>query len=290
MRRSTPRPVFDRKPTIIPNEDARHHVWGDVESGMVSDRVFLSTDALHVLEYQLGPGNQFRHSPMNATIFAADVIYIVLEGNLVITNPETGEVLPVGTGEAVLFHRDTWHHGYNPSLTESVRVLEFMSPPPSRGTASDYARKQPFLETSSFTDERWSNRWPSAKDEQHQSRTLHLVSPQEYLWSFAAESVHHLQGTLVDSEFLTAKRGTVNPGNFEEFRTIEHESAIYCTGGRLWIDIRDPETEAFTVATLDVGDVAYLPAGCESRMLVRDSVPAEYFLGTGKLMAESWMP
>lgn len=290
MRRSTPRPVFDRKPTIVANAASRHHVWGDKGSGAVSDRVFLSTDALHVLEYQLAPGKQFRHSPMNPTIFAADVVYVVLEGRLVITNPATGEILPVDTGEAVLFHRDTWHHGFNPSADTSVRVLEFLSPPPSRGTASDYAREQPYLDSSSYRDERWSRRWPSAREEQRASHTLHLLSPKDYLWSFADDSADHLVGTLADTPFLTVARGTVNPGNVEDFRTIEHESALYCSQGRLWIDINDPESETFTVGTLDVGDVAYLPAGCRARMLVRDSDPAEYFLGAGVLMAEGWAP
>lgn len=290
MRRSTPRPTYDRAPVFIRNSEARHHVWGDKQAGAVSDRVFLSTDSLHVLEYQLAPGNEFRHSPMNPTAFAADVVYIVLEGQLVITNPATGEVLPLATGEAVLFRRDTWHHGFNPSPVESLRVLEFLSPPPSRGTASDYAQKQEYLETSSYCDDRWATKWPLEREAQRAARTLHPLTEKDYLWSFAADSVDHLVGTLADTEYLTVKRGTVNPGNAEDFRAVDDESALYCTRGRLWVDICDEAGTTFTVGTLDVGDVAYLPAGCRVRMLVRDSNPAEYFLGAGPLMPEGWTP
>lgn len=290
MRRSTPRPTFDQRPVIVRSSEARHHVWGDPESGIVSDRVFLSTDALHVLEYQLAVGNRFRHSPMNPTVFAADVVYIVIEGKLVLTNPETGEVLPVAAGEAALFQAGTWHHGFNASSDTSLRVLEFFSPPPSRGTASDYARKQPYLESSTYQDERWAERWPAAIQEQRAARTLHLITPHDYLWSLAGDSAAHLVGTLVDTPFLKVVRGTVNPGHLEEFRPVVHESALYCTRGRLWVDIHDPERDSYTVGTLEAGDVAYLPAGCQARMLVRDSDPSEYFLGHGILMPDGWTP
>lgn len=290
MRRSTPRPSYNRAPAFIRNAEARHHFWGDPEAGSVSDRVFLSTDSLHVLEYQLAPGNSFRHSPLNPTVFAADVVYIVVEGRLVLTNPETGEVLPLATGEAVLFRRDTWHHGFNPSPTESVRVLEFLSPPPSRGTASDYARVQPYLETSRYSDDRWAGRWPEQREAQQAARTLLPITERDYLWSFAEDSVSHLVGTLADTPYLRVVRGTVNPGGLESFRPVENESALYCTAGRLWVDICDEAGETFTVGTLNVGDVAYLPAGCRARMMVRDSEPAEYFLGAGPLMPEGWTP
>src|SRR3712207_2403406 len=127
-RRPTPRPTFTR-PQLIRREDVVHHVWGDAEAGFVPDRVICSTAQLHVLGYDLPPGGEFRHSPANQTVFGADVLYFVLEGTLVLANPETGEVLPVREGTGALFHRGTWHNGFNPGRG-AVRVLEFFSPPP----------------------------------------------------------------------------------------------------------------------------------------------------------------
>ena len=60
-RRPTPRPTFTR-PTVVRRSGTAHHVWGDAGSGLVTDRVYVSTDTLHVLEYELAPGGEFRHS------------------------------------------------------------------------------------------------------------------------------------------------------------------------------------------------------------------------------------
>ena len=117
----------------------------------MTDRVYVSSSALHVLEFGLEPGGAFRHSATNKTVFAADVMYCVLEGELVLADPQHGEVRVVRAGDQVLFRRDTWHHGFNPS-PEPLRVLEFFAPPPSMGTASQYARHQAMLEQVHYRD------------------------------------------------------------------------------------------------------------------------------------------
>ena len=91
----------------------------------------------------------------------------VLDGELVVADPEHGEVRLIRAGEHLLFHRDTWHHGFNPSA-QSVQVLEFFAPPPSRGTGSQYARQQPMLSTIRYQDDRWSRRWPESAAERRE--------------------------------------------------------------------------------------------------------------------------
>ena len=72
VRRNTPRPHL-AEPQLIRRVDVPHHVWGDDEGGLVTDRVISSSDQLHVLEFELPPGGRFGHTASNPTLFAADV-------------------------------------------------------------------------------------------------------------------------------------------------------------------------------------------------------------------------
>ena len=287
-RRATPRPVFDR-PTVIRRRNTAHHVWGDTESGLVTDRVYVSSDTLHVLEFELGPGGGFRHSDTNKTVFAADIMYCVLEGTLVIADPQHGEVQVVEAGEQVLFGRDTWHHGFNPS-TGPLRVVEFFAPPPSRGTASTYARTQPGLEETRYQDGRWANRWPDAAPEQQQASKLRVVRDADALWSFAGDVPTHLAGTLADTPFLTVRQGRVAAGHVEDLRKVEDESLLLVTEGELWADTKDEASDEFAPACLSVGDAVFVPRNSQLRVLVRGGQPARYLMGSARPVPEGWTP
>ncbi|MQA78579.1 MAG: hypothetical protein GEV10_08880 [Streptosporangiales bacterium] len=286
-RRSTPRPTFDG-PAIVRHVETAHHVWGDGDAGFVTDRVYVSSDQLHVLEFQLATGGGFRHSPTNQTVFAGDVVYAVLEGTLVIADPRHGEVERVPAGSAVLFRRDTWHHAFNPGLG-TVRVLEFFSPPPSRGTASDYAKLQHPPETVHYRDGRYDGRWPFARAEREAERRLWLVDDTTALLSFAGDRASHLLGTLVDTEYLTVRSGRVEAGHVEDFRPVDDETVLVVTSGRLWVDVHRPDAGDYTVHCLAPGDAAYLPVGCLARVLVRDGDPATYLAGSGRV-PDGWRP
>ena len=286
-RRATPRPTFDR-PTVLRRRDTAHHVWGDAESGHVTDRVYVSTAALHVLEFELPPGGEFRHSPLNKTVFAADVFYRVLDGTLVLADPQHGEVRVVEAGDGVLFRRDTWHHGFNPAA-ETVRVLEFFAPPPSKGTASTYSVNKPDLASVRYQDTRWERRWPMAAAEQELSSKLHVVQESAALWRFAHTAPSHLQGTLVDTEHLVVRTGRVAAGHVEELHEVEDETVLVVTSGQLWVDTRDT-CDDFSVACLEPGDGVYVPVGCSLRVLVRSSAPATYLWGAGRATTDDWRP
>ena len=105
-----------------------------------------------MLVFGLPPGGGFRHSEDFRTIFAADELLHVLQGVLVIADPETGEVQRAGAGESVFFRRDTWHHAFALGA-EPLRVLELFAPPPAAGASSAYARAQPYLEESRYADD-----------------------------------------------------------------------------------------------------------------------------------------
>ena len=120
---STTRATCDDLPPVAPPDlrraDARsrtrpctRHVWGDDEAGQVADWIYASTERIHALVFGLPAGGAFRHSPEFRTVFGADEVLHVLEGEMVLANPETGEVVRVPRGGFVFFRRDTWHHAF----------------------------------------------------------------------------------------------------------------------------------------------------------------------------------
>src|SRR5262245_58498920 len=155
----TPTPYTE--PTHIPYAAVSRMVWGDRESGEVADWTYVSSDKVHQLVFGLPPGGSFRHSERFPTLFGADILYYVLNGTLVLSNPETGEAHVVRPGEAVFFRRDTWHHGHNFG-TGPLRVLEYFAPPPAAGTAGAYARARPYLTSIRTVQDEWLGRWPAA--------------------------------------------------------------------------------------------------------------------------------
>ncbi len=141
--KTSPRPTFDG-PAHIPYASVTRHLWGDEVSGEVSDWIYVSSEKIHQLVFGLPPGGSFKHSDAYRTVFAADEVLYVLEGTMILSNPETGEVHHVRRGEAAFFRRDTWHHAFAHGR-EPLRVLELFAPPPARGTSGAYAQSKPPL-------------------------------------------------------------------------------------------------------------------------------------------------
>lgn len=286
-RRPTPRPLYD-SPTHIRRQDMAHHVWGDFGSGLVTDRVISSSPQLHVLEFQIAPGGEFRHSPSNQTIFAADVLYYVTEGELILANPQTGEVVRVPAGTGRLFHRGTWNHGFNPNK-EAVRVVEFFSPPPARGAASEFAKKQPPLHDFKYGLGRTVTNWPERREEYLNNTSFWEVSDENAAYAFRDDKASHLVATLVSTQFLQVSKGTVQPGHVEEFDRTEKESVIYLLEGELWVDVLTEDHGYKATSVLYPGEVMFLPVGCKERLLVRSNSPAIYLRGSAEVPAD-WKP
>jgi mannose-6-phosphate isomerase-like protein (cupin superfamily) len=265
---------------MIRREDAVHHVWGDPEAGYVTDRVLSSTRRLHVLEYELPPGGEFRHSDSNRTIFGADVVYLVVAGQMIIADPSSGEMHILETGEGVLMRAGTWHNAFNP-YRETTRVIEYFCPPPALGAASDFARRQPPLVESRYKDARWEGCWPAARAEAEASRRLTRVSFENGLLEFRDDKATHLRSLLTSTEFLQVLSGEIQPGHVEEFAPVSHESVVIATEGELWVDVWTPEGGYAATNVLRPGDAMFLPAGSHERMLVRSAETARYVVGRG---------
>ena len=148
----SPRPSFDA-PTVLRAADVVRHTWGDEEAGLVEDWIYVSSQLIHVIVFGLPPGGAFRHSESFRTVFAADELLHVLQGTLVLANPETGEIVRAEPGESVFFRRDTWHHGFSYGDDAAARarvLLPAAGDRHLRGLRAD----RPYLETSTYADDR----------------------------------------------------------------------------------------------------------------------------------------
>jgi quercetin dioxygenase-like cupin family protein len=259
----SPRPSYDG-PTLIRAADAVTHTWGDEEAGFVEDWIYLSSQLLHVIVFGLPPGGAFRHSESFRTVFAADELLYVLQGTLVLANPETGEVVRAEPGESVFFRRDTWHHGFSYGY-EPLRVLELFAPPPATGASGAYARTRPYLEESRYADDAVLGRLAADRPA---AGTLHVLR--------RSDAVHRLDtgvlvGLLVSTEHLTAGTLTVPIGGVSEEEEHDGEELVFVTRGTLRVDAGGVEAE------LGPGDAFFVPQGVGHRYAAGDAVAEAVF-------------
>jgi mannose-6-phosphate isomerase-like protein (cupin superfamily) len=271
----SPRPTFETA-TAIPYKSVTRHVWGDETAGEVTDWIYVSSDRIHQLIFGLPTRGAFRHSDQFRTIFAADLVYYVLSGTLVINNPVTGEVQRLEPGEAAFFRRDTWHHAFNYS-SEYLQVMEFFAPPPSQGTSGAYARQQPLLETVSYGREDLMGRWPAAASDERGSRTIHPIRPSDTLWRLEGTPNPTLIGILISTEHLTVGRIDLLPGQHSDVELHGGDEALYVLSGSVLVRTLGEAG----VGSFELGeqDGAYLPIGTPHQYYNLGNTPASILFG-----------
>jgi quercetin dioxygenase-like cupin family protein len=246
--RPSPRPSFDA-PTVIRAAEAVRHTWGDEEAGFVEDWIYVSSERIHAIVFGLEPGGAFRHSDSFRTVFAADELLHVLQGTLVLANPETGEVVRAEPGESVFFRRDTWHHGFSYG-EEPLRVLELFAPPPATGSSGAYAQTRPYLEASLYARDDVVGRLVAGPETARGS--LRVLRPADSVWRLDRGV---LVGLLVSTEHLTVGTVTVPAGHTSRPESHDGEELVYVTRGELRV-------EAGGVgAVLSPGDAFLVPSG-----------------------------
>jgi quercetin dioxygenase-like cupin family protein len=248
----SPRPDFDG-PALIRRADVTRHIWGEPEAGEVFDWIYASTAKIHALVFGVAPGQGFRHSQGFRTVFAADEVLHVLEGTLVLADPETGEVERVAAGERVSFGPDTWHHAFALGPTP-LRVLELFAPPPAAGASSAYARTRPYLDASRYADDTQFGDWPG---EAPSRKRLRVLRPGDVLWR---RDLGVLTGVLLSTAQLTVH--TLELGPCEVARTHRHggDELLFALDAPLWVRAwHGGEAHVFE---LGAEDACFLPEGC----------------------------
>ncbi len=272
----SPRPKFDQ-PTHLRYETVARHLWGDPAAGQVADWIYVSSDEIHQLVWGLAPGGAFRHSDEFRTIFAADLVYYVLSGTMVIVNPETGEVHRVQPGEAAFFRRDTWHHAFNYSK-DALRVLEFFAPPPSKGTSGAYARTKPLLTDNRYGIDAALGRWPGQRAEIERVFTIAMVRDPDLLWRYEGEQNQVLVGLLCSTEHLTVGKVLLLPGQRSDSFTHPGDKSLYVVQGMLNV-LCPAKSEGQKWFELKPQDGFYLPAGVPHQFHNITDQPVELIFG-----------
>lgn len=270
------RPTFDR-PTLIRRDDVALQLWGDDESGEVADAIYISNEKIHLMIFTMPPGGGFTHSGEFRTVFDADELYYVLDGELVLNNPETGEVRVATRGEAVFFRGDTWHHGFTGGL-ESTRVLEFIAPGPLSGNTQAYARTKPMLTELKGVDARWLGRWPIDREAARDAATMVLVGADDLLWELHGEE-RVLVGTWVSTERMLTSTIRLRPGQRSDLQTHGGDEFAFMLDGEA--GIRLPESDGQTWFELRQEDGMYIPGGTPHRYQNFASSTATLFVIVG---------
>jgi len=265
--RPSPRPTFD-VPTLITRAGVTRHIWGEPEAGEVADWIYASTGQIHCLVFGLEPGGAFRHSPEFRTVFGADELLYVLEGTMVIANPETGEVHRIGQGRSVSFGPGTWHHAFAHG-GGPLRVIEFFAPPPSTGSSGPYARTRPYVETSRYAIEPGDGR-----------RTLRPVHDADVVWRRDHDV---LVGIHLATDQLTAGVLEVNPGEASVVHAHDGDELLFVLEGTL--HVRAWLGEERYVFELGPEDACFLPAGARHEYRVYGGATARALFGVAPSFA-----
>jgi quercetin dioxygenase-like cupin family protein len=272
--RASPRPTFDA-PTAIPFASVTRHLWGDAESGEVADWIYVSSDRIHQLVFGLPPGGWFRHSNDYRTIFAADIVYYVLAGTLLLSNPATGEVRRIAPGEAGFFRRDTWHHAMNHSQ-EPLRVLELFAPPPATGSSGAYARTQPLLTDGRYVRDDLLGRWPEAEERERTQATIRVIREADFLWRIEGRDHQTPVAVLVSTVHLTVGRVDLLPGERTDWSRHAGDESLYVIDGALHVRTRGERAGWFE---LRPGDGFYLPADTDHEYRNLGPDPVRFVFG-----------
>lgn len=281
MRPPSPRTEFTA-PTLIPFANTLHRMWGDDESGRVPDWIFISGNKLHQMLFRLAPRQAFKHSADYRTYFAADVVYVVLAGSLVLINPETGEAQHASVGEIVFFRRDTWHHGFNDSDT-TLTVLEYLAPPPAQGTTSAYARDKPLPSGIRYADDRVLGNLGAGRAGESGASSIHVVSDKDAV--LRVEGLHERVPVrlFASTEHLTVGRFRLLPGQTGPIHEHGGDEGLYVHQGTLLVWAAGTDTDWFEVKP---GDAFYVPEGVAHRYLNQSDESVDVVFG----IAPAYLP
>jgi quercetin dioxygenase-like cupin family protein len=236
----------------------------------------VSSRKIHQLVFGLPTGGSFKHSAEYRTVFAADEVLYVLEGTMVIANPETGEVHRVSTGEAAFFRRDTWHHAFAHG-GEPLRVLELFAPPPSAGTSGAYARTKPLLTDARYSQEELLERWPEAQEEALRDHTIRVLHDKDVLWRLEGRERQILVGILASTEHLTVGKLLLSPGETTDIESHGGDESLYVLAGTVHVRLSGHDGQGWH--ELGAGDGFYLPEGTPHQYSNVSGRPVELVFG-----------
>jgi mannose-6-phosphate isomerase-like protein (cupin superfamily) len=233
-----------KQPRLVPYRDALRLVWGDDESGKLPDWFLASDEKMSVNIVAIPVGGAVLHSDKNRSIFGSDEFFYVLDGTMVQSNPTTGEVLVIESGDAAWFRKDTWHHQWNYSDTE-LRFVEFFHPSPKTGTGQPYAQTHENITAYKHKQDEYVGRWPMARAEAEAARTMWAARDADILWRLEGHKRGRevLTGIMLSTENVTIGKQRFLPGQRSDVFTHNGDKLFFVEEGTVHVEF--PETRVF---------------------------------------------
>ena len=256
-------PMFADQPVRVGYADTVRFLWGDDTSGEVNDIIYGRGQSISCLIFTLAPGRHFRSSRRWKAMFDQDRFYYVLEGELTIQDPETGDVAVARPGEAVFWRGARWHFGFNFSTVETV-VLDWYAPqerPPDMPEVV-FAETKPDLGKVLNARADLLGKWPAAlpdeRDRRMRDGAVMTLCEQDALHVLQGEVNQICESLYASTDRLTA--GSLNlPASFRG-DVIVHKAGdkvIFCERGQVNVHL----PASFDWYELGEKDCLYVPRG-----------------------------
>jgi quercetin dioxygenase-like cupin family protein len=188
--------------------------------------------------------------------------YFVVQGSLAIHDPESGEVVLAGPGEAITWQGSRYHFGYNVGDDEVV-VLDWFAPPdrpPGVPESVTMPAKRQVGKTRGGRYEllgEWPNRLPDDRRRATESGSMVSVGISNALHIIQGERPPTLVSILSSSEHLTAGTFALRGSAKTDREQHPGDEVVYCLSGRLHVHLPD-SGQWFELHPLDC---AFIPQG-----------------------------
>jgi quercetin dioxygenase-like cupin family protein len=255
-------PLIFRQPTLVRKVDAKRFLWGDEESGQVSDLIYGRGERLSAVIFMLGPGHWFGASRIWKPLYDQHRFYYVAQGTLAIHDPESGEVAVATFGQAITWRGARFHLGYNVGDDEVV-VLDWFAPPerppdvPERATMASKRSLEDVVGGRYQLLGRWPDRRPDTRRQTLAEGGLTTVGPETALNFVHGTRLPLLVSILTSSDDLTGGTFSLRGSSKSEPEQHPGDEVIFCLEGKLHVHL----LEHGDWLELDPLDCAFLPSG-----------------------------
>ena len=249
-------------PTLVRYAEATRFLWGDEESHQVADIIYGRGERISSLMYALRPGEYFKASKTWKPLYDQHRFYYVLQGDLTIHDPKSGEVARAGTGEAIYWRGAKWHFGYNFSQQETL-VLDWYAPQERAPDVPEVEVSAKKPELGEVVNGRYGllGQWPAAmrSTEQQllQEGGMITLRRQDALRIISGTRSPVLNSLYISTDALTAGVIELLPGVMAEGEAHPGDEVIFVPKGRLNVYL--PESHDWF--EVNPKDSLYLPAG-----------------------------
>lgn len=269
--------AFDR-PKVVTFAAAARSLWGAEASGQVVDVFYGRNARIGALAFRMKPGGFFRATHAEMSLFDQHRYYFVVEGELAVQDPQSGEVQLARAGEAIHWRGAKGHCAYNFTAAETV-VIDWYAPqerPPHMAEVADDGARPASGGAYRPGRAELLGRWPEAlqrtRREVEEKGGITRITRAEALQFIHGERHPVLESIYVSTRELTAGVVELMPGARSEDRAHPGDKVIFNLAGRLHVYL--PKCSGlFELGPLDV---LYLPGDTPHQYLNNGAEPLRF--------------